>query len=247
MSQALERPLHALKGDAGRRQPPPHHDRELDALVGAARAGDGAAWSQLVRRFDRMMRSVARSYRLAPADVDDVVQSVWAKLLTEIHVLREPAAIGGWLVTVTRRTAMRHLQGTLRERPTDDPRLGDAPVRQEPEDHILANERRATLACALKTLPDRQRRLMTLLLADPALEYRQVSELLEMPIGSIGPSRGRSLARLAGNDQVRALRDAPDASPVFRSRSSTRGWRAEATATAPVATPPSPDLPRTCP
>ena len=59
----------------------PTPDRELVALVLAARAGDSAAWTELLGRFDRTLRSIAGSCRLAPADVDDVVQATWLDLL----------------------------------------------------------------------------------------------------------------------------------------------------------------------
>ena len=178
-------------------------------LVHAAREGDHAAWTALVRRFDRNLRAIARSYRLAPTDVGDVVQTTWLNLLENIGDLREPAAIAGWLVTTTRRNAMRRLQVQVREQLTDDPRLGDRPDTDGPEARLLAAERRDVLAHAVATLPDRHRRLMTVLASRPALGYDHVSELLSMPIGSIGPIRARSLARLSRNPHLRALATTP--------------------------------------
>src|SRR5919107_6028938 len=91
------------------------HDRQLVALVHSARDGDSDAWTHLVRRFDRMLRNIARSYRLGQAEVDDVVQATWLNLFETIGQLREPAAIGGWLATVTRRQALRRIQVHVRE------------------------------------------------------------------------------------------------------------------------------------
>ena len=75
----------------------PSPERELVALVLAARAGDSSAWTKLLGRFDRTLRSIAGSCRLAPADVDDVVQATWLDLLRDIERVREPAGIAGWL------------------------------------------------------------------------------------------------------------------------------------------------------
>jgi RNA polymerase sigma factor (sigma-70 family) len=183
------------------------HDRELAAIVGAARAGDAEAWTCLVRRFDRVLRRIARSYRLAPADVDEVVQTTWLELLEAIQRIREPAAIGGWLATVTRRNALRRRQVHVREQLSDDPQLGDRPDSDGPEGSVLAAERRAALDGALAALPDRHRRLLAVLLTQPALDYREVGELLCMPVGSIGPIRARALARLARDPQMRAVCD----------------------------------------
>jgi DNA-directed RNA polymerase specialized sigma24 family protein len=38
---------------------------------------------------------------------------------------------------------------------------------------------------------------LTMLMADPALSYQEISERLQMPIGSIGPTRARCLRKLA--------------------------------------------------
>lgn len=184
----------------------PAGDRELAALVRAARAGDHTAWSSLVRRFDHDLRSIARSYRLAPTDIDDVVQASWLNLLEDFKHLREPAAIVGWLATVTRRNAMRLRHSRAREQLSDDAQLGDRPHATGPEVDLLAAERRDALRRAMATLPERHRKLMTILIARPTLDYRQVSEVLSMPVGSIGPIRARSLIRLSRDPQLRALR-----------------------------------------
>lgn len=189
-------------------------EHDVVAVVMAARRGDPSAWSRLVRRFEPMLRQVARSYRLADADVDEVVQMTWLELLNAIHAIREPAAIGGWLATVARRNAMRRRQVHVREQLTDDPALGDDPDCDEPAAIVLHAERRAILAEAVATLPDRQRRLLTVLLTQPTLDYREVSRVLSMPVGSIGPIRGRALARLASDTQLRALNDTPTTRPA---------------------------------
>ena len=185
--------------------PPPPGEQELVAIVRAAGAGDADAWTRLVERFDGSLRHIARSYRLAPADVDDVVQGAWLELLTAIGQIREPAAIGGWLATVTRRNALRARRRPARELLTDDPELGDRDDGHGPEERALAAEREAILAGAIAALPERPRLLVTVLLTEPELDYRQVGERLSMPVGSIGPSRTRALARLARDARLRAV------------------------------------------
>jgi RNA polymerase sigma factor (sigma-70 family) len=174
-------------------------------LVSAARAGDRSAWTTLVRRFDPMVRRIARAYRLSPADVDDVAQTTWMQLLEHIHRLRQPEAIAGWLCTAARRNAMRHLQTPTRERLTGDPLLGDRPDLNETPAAVLAAERTQLLHEAVASLPHRHRRLVTALLADPTLTYDELSALLGMPRGSLGPIRDRSLARLARHPRLRTV------------------------------------------
>jgi RNA polymerase sigma factor (sigma-70 family) len=182
-------------------------ERELVALVHSARAGDPDAWTRLVRRYDRMLRHIARSYRLAPAEVDDVVQTTWLNLFEAIEQIRDPTAIGAWLATATRRSALRRIQRHVREQLTDDPELGDRADDDQPDAILLALERRTVLTDAIARLPGRHRDLVTVLLTQPTLEYREVAKLLSMPTGSIGPIRARSLARLARDAQLRALSD----------------------------------------
>jgi RNA polymerase sigma factor (sigma-70 family) len=180
-------------------------DAELVALVHAVRAGDSEAWTRLVQRFDRMLRHIARSYRLTPADADDVVQTTWLGLFEAIDQIREPAAVGAWLATSMRRASLRRIQAHVREQLTDDPQLGDRTDGDPPEAVLLARERRNALDAAIAGLPDRQRDLVSVLLTQPALGYREIGELISMPTGSIGPIRARSLARLARDTRLRAV------------------------------------------
>jgi RNA polymerase sigma factor (sigma-70 family) len=184
---------------------PPDIDRKLVQLVLAARAGNSSAWTKLIGRFDTTLRGVAGSFGLAPADVNDIVQATWVDLLQDIGSLREPAAIAGWLATATRRKAIRFQRARAREHPTDGLEVSEHADLHGPEANALACERRAVLGRAVATLPGRHRRLMTLMLANPTLDYQQISHRLAMPVGSIGPIRARSLARLSRHPELRAL------------------------------------------
>jgi RNA polymerase sigma factor (sigma-70 family) len=179
------------------------NDVQPDALVRAAGAGDNDAWARLVDRYDRLLRSVARSYRLQPSDVDDVVQTTWMRLYGHIDRVRDPAAIAGWLATTARREAMRVLQTHVREQLSNDPELGEDDDSDCPEARVLADEERLILERAIAVLPDRQRKLMNLLATQPDADYQHISATLEMPQGSIGPTRARGLERLRQDPLVR--------------------------------------------
>ena len=168
------------------------HRRDLESLVRAIRANDNDAWVELIGRFERMLRTIARSYRLNLSDTDDVLQMVWLELPQQVHHLRDPHAIGSWLVTTTRRVALKALQSHVREHLTDDPELLDSIDPGQLDAELLVAERRDVLQRALGTLPRDQRRLMVLLATEPA-DYREISARLDMPMGSIGPLRARSI------------------------------------------------------
>jgi RNA polymerase sigma factor (sigma-70 family) len=179
-------------------------EAQVTSVVHAACSGDDDAWSQLVARHSAMLRGVARSYRLSHDDVEDVVQTTFLRLYEHIDRIREPAALTGWLATTARRESMRLLQSHVREVLSDDPELGAGNTTSTPHDRLLASERRLVLGRALAALPERQRALMALIAVDT--DYRQISAQLAMPLGSIGPIRARSLARLQRDPDLREHR-----------------------------------------
>ena len=180
-------------------------EAELAALVRAAVAGDERAVTRLVDRFDRTLRSVARFYGLSRWDADDVIQATWLTFLERGHTLRDGAAVRAWLETTARRQCLRVLQNRLREQPTEDQWL-DHGVDHDPQDAMFAAERRAALLDALEELPLPRRRLMTLLVAKPDMSYEDVGRTLGMPVGSIGPTRMRSISHLRRSTKLQALR-----------------------------------------
>ena len=165
-------------------------------LVDAAAAGEQRAWTQLVTRFGPAIRSVARGYRLSEQDQDEVFQRTFLRLIERIDTVREPDAVGGWLVTTARRESLRIIAKSARELPselaTDDAESSAEPV----EEVVIAAERRRALYSALDRLRPRQRSLLRLQLRAPTLSYEQIGNALDMPVGAIGPTRGRALVRL---------------------------------------------------
>jgi RNA polymerase sigma factor (sigma-70 family) len=140
-------------------EPTPLPQGELTQLTRAAAGGDEGAWSDLVRRFDAVLHAVANGYRVG-ADVDDVVQTVWLRALDQIDRIDDPGAIAAWLVTTTRREAMRILQRSAREIMTSDVTVTDGSDSATPETIVLEGERRAAVYEAVARLPQRQRRLV---------------------------------------------------------------------------------------
>ena len=197
-------PLRLLEG--GGRTVASRPPRELADLARRAAAGDKRAWHALVARLDGVLRSVVRRYRLAPADADDVVQTTWLRALTHLHRLNEPGAIGSWLVVTARREALRSLQRGVRESLTDELEPFDAEDETRPEEVALERERDAALRRAVARLSGRQRELVMHLLTTPAPTYEELAERLGMPIGSIGPTRERALARLREDPDLTELR-----------------------------------------
>ncbi|HWM08746.1 MAG TPA: sigma-70 family RNA polymerase sigma factor [Solirubrobacteraceae bacterium] len=161
-----------------------------------AALGDQRAWDHLVRRFEPVLRAVLRSYRLDRHDAEDVLQTTWLRAFRHLDRLEDPGALGGWLVVTARREALRLLQREVREVLTDDAAKLDAPDWATGEALVLERERGAAVRASVRRLRGRQRVLVRLLLARPGLSYEEISARLDMPVGSIGPTRDRALARM---------------------------------------------------
>jgi RNA polymerase sigma factor (sigma-70 family) len=183
-------------------------DPPVADLVMRARNGDQRAWDAIVERYAPLVWSICRRYRLGGADADDAGQAVWLQLVDQIDRIRDPAALPGWLATTTRRECGRIVRAAHRAQPpgyvldTDsipDERTGTA------DDQLLAAERHAALREALSLLPPSCQRLIAMLTEDPPLPYAEISARLDIPVGSIGPSRSRCLDKLRRHPAIAAL------------------------------------------
>jgi len=170
----------------------------LAELVRAASAGDQRAWEGLIGRFGGLVWSVARAHGLSRADAADVSQTAWLRLVEHLHRLRDPERVGTWLASTARHEALRTLRRARRQLPVgDDAELDrSGPPVDSPEARTLAAERSDILWRAFAALPPRCQTLLRVLMADPPPSYQQVAVAMDMPIGSIGPTRGRCIARL---------------------------------------------------
>jgi RNA polymerase sigma factor (sigma-70 family) len=178
--------------------PNPGKDEQVITLVLAAAAGDRAAWDQIVSRYVALLWAVALRHGLHETDAADVVQTTWLRLLEHIDDIREPSRLGSWLATTAQREALRCLAHRRRNV------LDDGTVTFEGADRLLApldeaiitRETAAAARSAMDALPPTWRSLVELLIQDPPPSYEEIGADLGLPIGSIGPTRGRCIRRL---------------------------------------------------
>ena len=174
-------------------------------LVRGAVGGDEVAWRGLVTRFSGLVWAIARAHRLGNADAADVFQTTWLRLAEHIGRIEHPDRVGAWIATAARRECLQSLRSSAKVVLTDDAeRLDLTPAGGNPtEDAVLAAEqekedadRAAALWRAFSRLPSRCRELLRVLMASPPPSYAEVAAALGLPLGSIGPTRARCLARL---------------------------------------------------
>jgi len=169
--------------------------RTVSDLVRDAKLGDQRAWDAIVARYGSLVWAVARAHRLGDADAADAAQATWLKLLRHVGDIKEPKCLGGWIATTARRECLRILRHAGRVDP-----LGELPETPDAgpdvDEQMLTSERDAHLWRAFGALGSRDQALLRMLAADPAPSYEEISAALGMPVGSIGPTRARALARL---------------------------------------------------
>lgn len=179
---------------------------EVSRLVRASASGSETAWNELVLRYSPLVMAVTRTYQLTADDAKDVSQTVWLRLVENLANLREPDALPGWLATTTQRECIRQLRQGRRVLPVDPHTDGALQLCEavDPDTDILRAELHQALRDGLADLPARDQALLKLRAADPPKSYEEISQIMGMPIGSIGPTLRRSLDRLRETTAMRA-------------------------------------------
>jgi RNA polymerase sigma factor (sigma-70 family) len=184
------------------------NDPAVTDMVTRARNGDKQAWDALVKRYAPLIWSICRSHRLADVDAEDVGQGVWLQLVDQLDKVRDPAALPGWLATTTRRECIRVLRAVRGPHAAgyalDAETIPDDQA-QMADQQVLMTERHAALREAFTHLPPCDQQLIALLIQDPPVPYAEISARLGIPVGSIGPIRGRCLDRLRRYPAIAAL------------------------------------------
>jgi RNA polymerase sigma factor (sigma-70 family) len=169
--------------------------QRLARCLQRARDGEMSALDEVVRELNPLLWHVARSQGLTAEEAADVVQTTWLSLLRQLREIRSPQALTAWLVSTTRREAW---QVNRRRRRFSDPEVLEAipDTAAELGESVIADERNRVLWRHFQQLSQRCRELLRIVSMVDRPDYAIVSEALEMPHGSIGPTRGRCLAKL---------------------------------------------------
>jgi RNA polymerase sigma factor (sigma-70 family) len=167
------------------------------ADFGAWRDGESAALDRLVRALTPMLWHTVRAYRLDAATAEDVVQTTWLAFVRSADRVEEPQALVRWLAVTARREAWRTARATGRVEVVDDEVIDvRLPAGESTEEVVVRSHRDEALWAAVGRLDDRCRRLLRVVAFSERPDYGLLSTELGMPVGSIGPTRGRCLDKL---------------------------------------------------
>ena len=175
-------------------------------LIGAALDGQGAAWRELLSRYEGLIFALASRIGLSRPDAEDVFQNVSVKLYQHLSDLKSGHSLKAWLISVTRREAALLFRNKAPRLFTEEERIQGLPEllppafgdqSPAPDEEIIAWERQSAVRQAFSSLPDKCRRLIKLLYgSDPPPTYAEVAASLGMPVGSVGPGRARCLEQI---------------------------------------------------
>ena len=180
-------------GDAGTKDPVP-------GWVRAAATGDAQAWNRLVERYAGLVWSICRAHRMSADDAADISQLTWMRLLENLDRIRDPQRLAAWLATTCRRECLAFLRRSRSSAPVADDYLdrllGGVAGADQP---VLAADLYAILWQAFLRLTDRCQQVLRALVIDAEdgrPSYQAVAAKLQMPVGSLGPTRARCLEQL---------------------------------------------------
>lgn len=169
-----------------------------DDLLARAAAGSPGAWAELVARYTPLLRSRTARYRLQEADAHDVMQVTWLRLAENLDRIHTPEHLGGWLATVVARECQRVARERGRVVPVEDAGETDAAPVPGPEQRVVDRAVAGLVRAAVAALPPRRRDLVRALFSDDRRPYAEIARDLGVPVGSLGPTRARTLRELRG-------------------------------------------------
>lgn len=166
-------------------------------LVKRVRAGDQLAWADLVDRHSDLLWRIARSVVADDGAASDAMQTAWLRLLENIDRIADPAAVRGWLCTTTRREAIA-LSKALQRQGAADPLAWsfDQPTAAEddPAAKTAESEQNGVVLAELAKLSQKCRALLSM--HAHKIGYHEIAAAMDMPVGSIGPTKARCLQQL---------------------------------------------------
>ena len=181
---------------------------DVTPVVVAAAQGSEEAWYEIVERYTPLLIGVLLRFQLSQAELQDLAQTVWLRLVEHLDTLREPRALPMWIITTAQREARRSVRESARCRlqdPLDERWSSSMATYDQPEAEMERADRTAALLEGLAYLTPRQRELLMLLAQDPPLSYAEISDRTGVPVGAIGPTRARALERLRRTPSVQSL------------------------------------------
>lgn len=172
-------------------------------LVKRCQAGDQAAWSDLVDRYQRLIYAIPRRAGLNEEQAADVFQEVFVTLLEKINDIEQPGKIRSWIVTTAKFKTwgiIRGSKGHYSPETEEEMEAEMAAIRDEgplADDMLIELEEQHLIRAALAKIEERCQQILSMIyLTDPAASYAEVAAAIGVGETSISPLRSRCLKKL---------------------------------------------------
>jgi len=160
-------------------------------LVARCRAGETAAWNELVERFSRYVYAICvRGFRLERQDAEDVFQDVFSRAYERLADLRSDEALRPWLAQLTRRLCVDRLRSLARNAPT-----AAEPDESVADETLAALDEALAVRAALEALDEPCREILDRFFCRDE-SYATIGEALALPAGTVASRISRCLAKL---------------------------------------------------
>jgi len=181
------------------------------ALVLSARSGDPASLGTVLERHRARLLAVAVERLGHGPQAEDAVQETFVIALRHLGQLRDPAAVGPWLLAILRNVCRAQLRRPAVELTADPDRLGPAAEAGSVEEAIERAALRDWLWAALDRLPEPLRLVVVLRHFTRVSSYQAIADLCGVPVGTVRSRLNAARARLAGELLETAGPPHPDA------------------------------------
>ncbi len=175
-------------------------DAEGQALLRRLTEGDSQALNLLTSAYSPMIFGIfLKWFKLSLEDAEDLHQEVFLQMFIKAETITN---IRSWLLGTAINQARKRVRGLIRDR-----NLSEAYSREvKPPGPPDTGDARDLVSRVFSKARPSDRELLHLIYFE-GLDYRETAMHLGRPIGSIGPLRGRALARCA--DIAKGLAEPP--------------------------------------
>jgi RNA polymerase sigma-70 factor, ECF subfamily len=194
-SMSGQQPVSAVPGSGGRES---DVSASLEALLGYVARGDQDAFSELYNRVSSQVFGVVRRVLRDPAQSEEVTQEVLVEVWRSASRFDpERGSATTWMLTIAHRRAVDRVRASQAALDRDERtgRSAHRPAFDEVVEQVETRLEHEQVRQALSVLTDLQREAVTLAYYG-GYSYREVSELLDVPLGTVKTRLRDGLIRL---------------------------------------------------
>ncbi len=174
---------------------------EIKNLIGRIKAGDKEAWNMLINRFSKKVYNLALNFAGNRDDASDITQDIFIKVYNNIEKFEVDKNFNSWLLTLSKNYCIDYWrkQKNTRNQLELDEGIYDGTVHdgaRTPEDNMVRSSESQYLRDKLRQLPPDLRTLI--IMRDiQDYTYQEISEHLDVPMGTIKSRINRARIKLA--------------------------------------------------